>query len=59
MKIRNVDKRIILTDEQVQQMHINNVKRRHVYSRVIKLGWSVDKAVSTPVRGGTTWKLKT
>ncbi|WP_179299995.1 hypothetical protein [Staphylococcus delphini] len=51
MKIRNVDRRIVLTDEQVQQMHANNVERAHVYSRVITLGWSVDKAVSTPVRG--------
>ncbi|EJL1773093.1 hypothetical protein AADH52_002590 [Staphylococcus pseudintermedius] len=52
MKIRSVYGRIILTDEQVQQMHKNNVERRHVYNRVINLGWSVDKAVSTPVRSG-------
>lgn len=51
MKIRSIDRRIILTDEQVQQMHKNNVERRHVYNRVINLGWSVDKAVSTPVGG--------
>lgn len=51
MKIRNVDRRIILTDEQVQQMHKNNVERRNVYNRVINLGWSVDEAVSTPVGG--------
>ncbi len=51
VKIRNIDRRIILTDEQVQQMHKNNVERRHVYNRVINLGWSVDKAVSTPVGG--------
>ncbi|WP_236653878.1 hypothetical protein [Staphylococcus delphini] len=51
MKIRSVDGRIILTDEQVQQMRENNVERRHVYNRVINLGWTVDKAVSTPVGG--------
>ncbi|EIS6533695.1 hypothetical protein LN325_000406 [Staphylococcus pseudintermedius] len=51
MKIRNVDRRIVLTDEQVQQMHENHIKRAHVYNRVINLGWSVDKAVSTPVGG--------
>ncbi|WP_019167232.1 hypothetical protein [Staphylococcus intermedius] len=51
MKIRNVDRRIILTDEQVQQMHKNQLKRGHVYNRVINLGWSVDEAVSTPVGG--------
>lgn len=51
MKIRSVEKRIILTEEQVQEMHENHLERVHVYSRIIKLGWSVDKAVSTPVRG--------
>ncbi|WP_196231866.1 hypothetical protein [Staphylococcus delphini] len=51
MKIRNADKRIILTEEQVQKMHANHVERAHVYNRVINLGWSVDKAVSTPVGG--------
>lgn len=51
MKIRNADRRILLTDEQVNTMYKNHLKRRHVYSRVIKLGWTVDKAVSTPVRG--------
>ncbi|WP_167414219.1 hypothetical protein [Staphylococcus intermedius] len=51
VKIRNVDRRIILTDEQVQQMHKNQLKRGHVYNRVINLGWSVDEAVSTPVGG--------
>lgn len=51
MKIRSVDGRIILTDEQVQQMHKHDLKRSHVYNRVINLGWSVDKAVSKPVGG--------
>lgn len=51
LKIRSVDGRIVLTDEQVQQMHKHDLKREHVYNRVIVLGWSVDKAVSTPVGG--------
>lgn len=51
MKIRNVNRRIILTDEQVQQMHENHIERGHLYNRVINLGWSVDEAVSTPVGG--------
>ncbi|MDK9614862.1 hypothetical protein RNT95_10840 [Staphylococcus pseudintermedius] len=52
MKIRSVYGRITLTDEQVQTMHKNQLKRGHVYNRVLKLGWTVDKAVSTPVRSG-------
>ncbi len=51
VKIRNIDRRIILTDEQVQTMQKNQLKRGHVYNRVFKLGWTVDKAVSTPVGG--------
>ncbi|WP_353419815.1 hypothetical protein PYH66_05490 [Staphylococcus delphini] len=51
MKIRSIDGRIILTEEQVQQMHANHIERAHVYNRVINLGWSVDEAVSTPIGG--------
>ncbi|SUM46353.1 Uncharacterised protein [Staphylococcus intermedius NCTC 11048] len=32
-------------------MYKNNVERRHVYNRLINLGWSVDETVSTPVGG--------
>lgn len=51
MKIRNADKRIILTDEQVKAMQENGLKRSDVYNRIFGLNWNVDKAVSKPVRG--------
>ncbi|MCE5604004.1 hypothetical protein JL804_05770 [Staphylococcus pseudintermedius] len=51
MKIRNADKRIILTDEQVKAMQENGLKRSDVYNRIFGLNWTIDKAVSKPVRG--------
>ncbi|WP_203232851.1 hypothetical protein [Staphylococcus ursi] len=51
MKIRSVDRRIVLTDDQVKAMEKNGLKRSDVYNRIFGLNWPVDKAVSKPVRG--------
>ncbi|MDF0014960.1 hypothetical protein O0I22_06260 [Staphylococcus pseudintermedius] len=42
--------KFILTEEQRKIMNENGLDRINVWNRVKKLGWSIEKAITVPVR---------
>ncbi|HAR6525748.1 TPA: hypothetical protein I1848_002585 [Staphylococcus pseudintermedius] len=49
--------KFILTEEQRKIMNENGLDRINVWNRVKKLGWSIEKAITVPVRKANNEKV--